>query len=40
MRVFINLVKNGLQSIPEGQERIIDIKLELRDEQMGTGNVQ
>ncbi|MEN8228495.1 MAG: ATP-binding protein, partial [Bacteroidota bacterium] len=31
MRVFINLVKNGLQSIPEGREGIIDIKLEVED---------
>jgi len=28
MRVFINLVKNGLQSIPEGREGLIRIKLE------------
>jgi len=33
MRVFINLVKNGLQSIPEGREGIIDIKLEVHGEQ-------
>ena len=28
MRVFINLVKNGLQSIPEGREGVIRIGLE------------
>lgn len=28
MRVFINLVKNGLQSIPEGRDGVIRIKLE------------
>ncbi len=28
MRVFINLVKNGLQSIPEGREGVIRIRLE------------
>lgn len=29
MRVFINLVKNGMQSIPEGRKGIINIKLEV-----------
>ena len=29
MRVFINLIKNGLQSIPEGKEGRIEIKLEV-----------
>ena len=29
MRVFINLIKNGLQSIPEGRKGVIDIKLEV-----------
>jgi two-component system nitrogen regulation sensor histidine kinase NtrY len=33
MRVFINLVKNGLQSIPEGRVGIIRIGLEVRDNQ-------
>ena len=33
MRVFINLVKNGLQSIPEGRDGIIDIKLEVEGDQ-------
>jgi two-component system nitrogen regulation sensor histidine kinase NtrY len=33
MRVFINLVKNGLQSIPEGRVGIIRIRLEVRDNQ-------
>ena len=32
MRVFINLIKNGLQSIPEGRDGIIDIKLEVDDQ--------
>ncbi len=31
MRVFINLVKNGLQSIPDGKAGIIDIKLEVEE---------
>jgi two-component system nitrogen regulation sensor histidine kinase NtrY len=31
MRVFINLVKNGLQSIPEGRNGVIRIKLETPD---------
>jgi two-component system nitrogen regulation sensor histidine kinase NtrY len=34
MRVFINLVKNGLQSIPEGRAGIINITLEVEDEQL------
>ncbi len=34
MRVFINLVKNGLQSIPEGREGVIRIKLEHEAGQM------
>ena len=29
MRVFINLVKNALQSIPQGREGVIDIRLEV-----------
>ena len=33
MRVFINLVKNGLQSIPDGRAGIIDIKLEPKSDQ-------
>ena len=35
MRVFINLVKNGLQSIPDGRAGIIDIKLEPMGDQKG-----
>jgi nitrogen fixation/metabolism regulation signal transduction histidine kinase len=34
MRVFINLVKNGLQSIPDGKDGKIRIGLELDPEQM------
>jgi two-component system, NtrC family, nitrogen regulation sensor histidine kinase NtrY len=34
MRVFINLVKNGLQSIPEGRDGVIRIKLEHEAGQM------
>lgn len=33
MRVFINLVKNGMQSIPDSRKGIIDIKLEVLDNQ-------
>ncbi|HER08555.1 MAG TPA: HAMP domain-containing protein [Bacteroides sp.] len=29
LRIFINLVKNGLQSIPEGREGVITIRLEV-----------
>jgi signal transduction histidine kinase len=32
MRVFINLVKNGLQSIPDGRKGSIKISLQLEDE--------
>ena len=32
MRVFINLVKNGLQSIPEGRDGVIRIRLETHEE--------
>ena len=32
LRVFINLVKNGLQSIPEGRDGVIRIWLELAEE--------
>jgi len=32
MRVFINLIKNGQQSIPEGKPGIIDIKLEAEND--------
>ncbi len=31
MRVFINLIKNGMQSIPEGRDGVIRIKLETRE---------
>ncbi len=31
MRVFINLIKNGLQSIPEGRKGMINIRLEVDD---------
>ncbi len=34
MRVFINLVKNGLQSIPEGREGVIRIGLETNSHRM------
>jgi signal transduction histidine kinase len=34
MRVFINLVKNGIQSIPENQHGTIDIRLEVDQENM------
>ncbi|MCK4879926.1 MAG: hypothetical protein KAS82_04665, partial [Bacteroidales bacterium] len=34
MRVFINLVKNGLQSIPEGRKGLIRIALETDSEKM------
>ena len=33
LRVFINLVKNGLQSIPEGREGKIEVRLEVTGEQ-------
>ena len=34
MRIFINLVKNGLQSIPEGRKGIINITLEVEKKQL------
>ncbi len=34
MRVFINLVKNGLQSIPEGREGVIRIRLQTDSNRM------
>ena len=34
LRVFINLVKNGLQSIPDGRKGTIDIRLEVESEQL------
>jgi len=34
MRVFINLVKNGMQSIPEGREGKIRIKLQEKEDGM------
>jgi signal transduction histidine kinase len=34
MRVFINLVKNGIQSIPEGREGLIRIVLETGSNRM------
>jgi nitrogen fixation/metabolism regulation signal transduction histidine kinase len=32
LRVFINLIKNGLQSIPDGREGVIDIRLEVEEQ--------
>ncbi len=37
MRVFINLIKNGMQSIPEDREGVIRIKLETQED--GTARI-
>ena len=36
MRVFINLVKNGMQSIPESRKGIIQIRLEVEEDTSAT----